>query len=630
MNLRFITLASVTLVVLLTATSHTYAVDTKVERINFKNNTHYRGSKLREIIHSQGGKIYEPRFAKLDRLLLRNFYKGQGYLDASVQNKEVYNKDRSRVRLTYSITEGRRYYYGGLRLSGVQSIQPNKINNQFDLEKNAPFNERLITGSLKQVENLYYNSGKPFAEIKINYLYESDSLIYVLLDVTENETVFIEDIEYKGLQLVQKFLVRRELEIKKGDLYNRQAIETSQRNIYGLGLFRYVRFEIEPIPDKPAKVVLKINVQEKDPRWLGLRLGLAHEQEVYYGNKIEFTAEGGHRNIYGTGRSISLHITPAISYDFGENQFHNPDNRISLRFIEPWIFYTRMPGIFELAYQQFRPLNSGDFDVLSASFDVTREISPIMEVSASIGTKRVNRVSDDAIEERYVREFGINESQVYSVVLYGKRDNRKNVFNPVNSSYHDLSLSFSYSEGRDEEENIKTNQYITLISSWQRYQPWRPKLFNFRRWGFTLATRIKAGAIIETGKNKEIPINDRFYAGGANTVRGYSEQLLGPASAYNQQGIKTQASGGKLLYLANAEVRIPLFWIFVLEYFVDSGFVWPELSVFDARDVKFTTGMGLAVLTPLGPARIDYGRKLMPQPDDPSKDAIHFGLYFAF
>ncbi|MEJ2545792.1 MAG: hypothetical protein P8Y99_17145, partial [Calditrichaceae bacterium] len=63
-------------------------------------------------------------------------------------------------------------------------------------------------------------------------------------------------------------------------------------------------------------VILKILVQEKDPVWIGVRVGLAHEQQAYYGSKLEFTLQGGHRNLFGTSRSISLEITPAITYDF--------------------------------------------------------------------------------------------------------------------------------------------------------------------------------------------------------------------------------------------------------------------------------------------------------------------------
>ncbi len=606
-----------------------YAADTEVKRLRFSGNQYFENERLREIIHSRKGDALELRYVKLDKILLRNFYKQHGFLDIVIRDSIVFNRDRSEASIYFNIKEGNRHYLAGFRFKGVQSFRINRLSGLFEIERMEPFNESLITAGTKAIEDMYYNSGKPFVEIEINYLFEADSLVYVLVDIKENQTIYIKDIAYRGLQLVQKFIVRRELEIKEEDLYNRKALEKSQRNIYSLGLFKYVRLEIQPIAEEPNQVILKVMVQEKDPRWVGLRLGLAHEQDAYYGNKVEFTLEGGHRNLFGTGRSVSLHLTPSISYDFGESRIHNSGNQFRFRFVEPWIGNTRTPGIFQVAYIQSRQLNTGDFDLISTSFDVRRQHSEFTELSASLEARWLYPLSDETISEQLLRSQNIANSRVYSLTFYGKMDKRKNLFNPTNSSYVDGTVSFSYSEALDKSIAL-TNQYITLIGSWQRYQPWRPKVPGFSRAHFTLASRLKSGAIVETGKNKVIPHPDRFYAGGATTVRGYHEQLLGPARVLDDQGRIEAADGGKLLFLSNAEIRIPLFWVVVMEYFVDGGYVWPELAAFRPGDIKFTTGAGLAFLTPLGPVRVDYGHKLMPTDRDPSPGAFHFGLYFAF
>jgi len=191
-----------------------------------------------------------------------------------------------------------------------------------------------------------------------------------------------------------------------------------------------------------------------------------------------------------------------------------------------------------------------------------------------------------------------------------------------------LSLAYSYSiEALDGgAKDIKT--YVTLISSWRRYQPLKWKPFK-KREGITLATRLKAGAIFEFGATKEIPISDLFFAGGATTVRGYQEQLLGPATL-DDNGFKKNARGGKLLLLANAELRVPLFWLFIAELFLDAGNVWREIEDFNPGELKASTGLGLVLLTPVGPVRFDYGVKLNKEDSDKSRDAFHFGLYFAF
>ncbi|MEJ2545793.1 MAG: BamA/TamA family outer membrane protein [Calditrichaceae bacterium] len=302
---------------------------------------------------------------------------------------------------------------------------------------------------------------------------------------------------------------------------------------------------------------------------------------------------------------------------------------MSFNFIEPWIGNTRTPGTFNLAYEQYRPPNSANFDLLSTSFGVKRSAGKYTNINAAIAAKLVDQLTNDEIDEAASRRFDVDKNQVYSLNFYYKRDKRKNLFNPTNSSYTDVSLAFSFSTGKNDEGNIKENRYITLISSWQRYQPFQPKVFSLKRWNFTLASRIKMGAIFELGKKSGIPVNDRFYAGGATSVRGYDEQLLGPGSVYKNEKIE-EAAGGKLLYLGNIEVRMPIWWIVMLETFFDTGYVWSEISDFKPVDIKASTGLGIALMTPLGPVRLDYGYKLIQTEQDPTPDAIHLGIYFAF
>lgn len=613
----------------LMAPGYLHAID--IEEIRFHQQSFLDESDIEEIITSESGDEFDARMIKLDKILLTNFYKRNGFLDIFISDSISFTANRENVNIDLYVDEGRRYYYGGSRFSGTKDIPLSTLRAIFiELEKNTPFDESLITEAVKQVENTYYNSGKPFVNIDVNYAFEDDSLVFVQIDITENQTVYINDIRYIGLDLVQEFLIRRELEIGKGQKYRRDALDKSQKNIYGTGLFKFVRFELEPQQDNPEQVTLNILVEEKDAYWVGARIGLAYEEVKSYGNKIEFTLQGGHRNLFGTARSVSLHLTPAFVFDFNNFQFKNVENRLMFRFVEPWIAYTRTPGVLQLSYEQHRPLNSGNFDLINSSFYVRNKISDDMEISGTIAAKFVNRVSGQEIDSSLAEIYDTDKNNIYSLTAFWKNDDRKNIFFPTNSAYTDLSLTFSLSDGVDEFSQPQRNQYFTFVSSWQLYQPYRPQVLTFSRWDFTLASRLKVGAIFEPWENKAIPINDRFYAGGATTVRGYQERLLGPAAQTDENGKISKAAGGKLLFLGNIEVRMPIVWLLVLETFIDSGNVWAELNDFSPAEIRFTAGAGLAVLTPLGPIRVDYGYKLTRRSIDPDPDAFHLGIYFAF
>ncbi len=619
------------LILLVLSVHPVQAAGRKIEKILFVPEHLKATFNLDEIINSRKNSLYEPRLVKLDRLLLTNYFKNNGFLNVSVRDSIVLNRRNNKVRLYFLIRTGPRFYLKNVLFTGVHDVPLKRFTPILkSLKQGSPFKEEAINAAIRQLENIYYNAGKPYVQIQTKYLFEQDSLVSVYFKIRENATVYIKHIQYAGMQLVQKFIIRRELEIKPGDKYNRFALNKSQQNLYATGLFRYVRFDLEPDKEDSTQATLKIFVQEKKARWVGFRLGIAHDQDIYYGNKLEFTVQGGHRNLFGTGRSVSFFLTPSFYYNFEKNKIYNPDNQATFIYVEPWILNTRTPGVFKLSLSQYRPVYSAHFDIYRTSFDLNKRFTKGEELRAGFSARLVQLLKEGTIDTTQINPLDINKNAVYALSFYYKRDKRKNIFNPHDGSYTDFSMSFSYSRGKDNSGNYEINRYLTLITSWQRYQPFRPKVLGFPRWHFTFATRLKVGAILEPIPNKTVPYDDRFFAGGATTVRGYHEQMLGPAYSYDANGKIKQAAGGKALFLANAELRMPLFWFVVLETFIDSGNVWAELRDVNPLQIKVTGGFGLAFITPLGPIRIDYGHLITKDKLAPTQYAIHAGLYFAF
>lgn len=602
------------------------AEEFEVDTLKFIGAVSFTEEELTDLMHTRQGDEFDARLVKLDKILLTNFYRSQGFLTAEITDSLIIRRMSKTVQVFYMVNENYRYRLGRIDISGNREFSDDQILANFtESPVNGPFDESKIDKGKQNLENLYYNSGKPFVQLALDYEFFQDTLVLVKINIIENHTVYISDIKYSGLDHVQEFVVRRELEFVKGDIYNRRKFTVSQQNIYSTGLFDFVRFEIEPVPLDSSRVILKIDLQEKDPNWIGAKVGFAYEQELSYGNKLELTLEGGNRNILGTARSASLHLVPSFLYDIESRKIINPDNQITFNFVEPWIGYTRTPGVFQVSYHQYRPVNSADFNIFQTSFNVSHEFQHIYRLSGTILAKVVNQLTQDAVDTLLIQDAG--KDLVYTLSVYGNRSTKNNFFNPSNGAYTDASLAYSHSVGETPAGEKDIKRYLTMVSSWQRYQPLNFKLSRNRS-TVTLATRVKAGAIVEFGNTKNIPISDLFFAGGATTVRGYQEQLLGPKVLDSDGNYK--ATGGKLLFVANAEIRIPLFWLFVGEVFVDGGNVWREFADFKGADIKFTTGAGLVVLTPVGPIRFDYGYKLMREDYDKTPDAFHLGFYFAF
>jgi outer membrane protein assembly complex protein YaeT len=615
--------------------SNLYAQEFKIKNIQFKNNHAFDRKTLMDVIHSKRKSEFDARLVKLDKILLTNYYRKQGYLITEVFDSLVVNKTNSSVEIFYLFTEGHCYYLDQIVFSGNAEIPATELARQTKaIELNTPFDESVLIELKQKIENLYYDNGKPFAEINLDYEFRQDTLVIAKLQIAEKQTVYIRDIKYLGLHESRKYIIRRELEIKKGEKYNREQMLFSQENIYGTGLFDYVRFDLVPMVTDTTGVVVNIMVQEKKSRWIGARIGYAYEQEEVYGNKIEFALEGGHRNLFGTARSVSLHLVPSLQYDFKTKKILNPENQFSVLLVEPWFGFAKTPATFQFSYHQYRPLNSADFNVLlyglnishSAASTVTRRNGREITLSASAQVKFVEVLTKGILDT--LLEADVGKEQVYTTTFYARRDTKNNYFNPTGGSVSDLSLGFSQSISKNEFGHRRSNRYFTIISSWHRYQPVGPKAFR-KHTRITLATRLKTGAIFEIAGTRNIPISELFFAGGATSVRGYPEQLLGPA-VLDDDGYKTRAVGGKMLMLLNAELRVPLYWLFQAEIFLDGGNVWQEVKFFNPTQIKFSTGAGLVLITPIGPVRFDYGYKLLKEASDRSASNFHLGFYFAF
>jgi len=597
----------------------------EISKINFVGSKSFTDEELLELIYSEVDKEFDARLVKLDKIVLINFYRKNGYLTVEVNDSLIQNNRLNQVEIHYVIHEAQQYFLGKFEFSGNKIINTEFLQGIFEnYKKGEPFDEGRINQGKQIIEGHYYNKGKPYINLNLDYQFEDDSLVVVIFKIEENQTIYINDINYIGLDLVQKFLIRRELEFKKNEIYNRKKLDESQQNIYGTGLFEYVRFELETIPNDTTNVNLNILVKERDPRWVGFRIGYGYEQEESYGNKLDLTAEGGHRNLFGTARSISLHLVPSFLYSVNSKEIVNPENQITFVFVEPWIGYTRTPGIFQVSYNQYRPLNSADFNVFRTAFSVSHKFKNKIETSGGIEAKFVNQLTSGKIDSTIESDAG--KDAIYSVSLFGSKDTRKNYFDPQNASVTELGLSFSNSIGNNKDGKKVNTQYLTFIASWKRYQPIKFKLFR-NDYRIVFATRLKISSIYELNSGGDIPISDLFFAGGATTVRGYDEQLLGPLG--DTKNNEKEALGGKMRFLTNAELRFPIWWLFVGEIFFDGGQVWREIDHIHANDLKFSTGAGIALMTPIGPIRFDYGYKLMPESYEDHYN-LHIGFYFAF
>jgi outer membrane protein insertion porin family len=214
----------------------------------------------------------------------------------------------------------------------------------------------------------------------------------------------------------------------------------------------------------------------------------------------------------------------------------------------------------------------------------------------------------DAEKEALLDEIdaNINRKLIFELIRDSRPINSK--FNPWHGSYTTYRLEYVGGLlGGDD-------HFVKLIFNWAKYnRVGRRSVF---------ASRLRLGWVGEFGESKTVPSRDRFFIGGAFTVRGFRGNSVFPVDSLG-------AEGGETTALLNFELRSPLFWLFWGSLFFDSGFNAPSLDRISTNKFVYSFGAGLQFMSPVGPIRLDYGQRFPVNDIDPG-GRIHLSILYAF
>ena len=143
---------------------------------------------------------------------------------------------------------------------------------------------------------------------------------------------------------------------------------------------------------------------------------------------------------------------------------------------------------------------------------------------------------------------------------------------------------------------------------------------------FVVELQARAGLVGDYGDSDRVPVYERFYAGGGNSIRGYSERGVGPRDESTGDPI-----GGESMLVGNTELTFPIFQNLIKgALFFDIGNVWADMSDFGRSDYKYGTGVGIRVKTPIGPVKLDWGYPLKKIKEEDQKGRFYFSMSHGF
>ena len=632
-RLRWTGIALVVLLAVPSVASAQLAVDA----VLFEGNRAFTDKELRKVTRVEDSGILrklfawtplfgKPRFnylvAARDVTFLQAFYRNRGYLQARVEQR-TRQLAETKLAVTYIISEGLRTTLSDVTFIGNETYSDQRLLSQFDESRAArlrpnqgdPVSGSAIQAAALQIVNLYRTEGHYFARVRpsITPRDSTTGSSAVTFAIREGPIVRVVDVDVAGNRSTKRHIITREVTLDPGDLLTEPDRMESQRRLFGTGIFRTVNVTIGEISPDSTRARVQVIVTERPKRYVSLGAGFAREEEAQVDVRFRGNGQWGHRNLYGTGRAIEF----TTAGDFQVITGWKPiQQELSLRYLEPWFFGARTPltASFSLRPQQYDIYEVQEFAVeLGLRREYTRQTVGWLNFSYRlVDTKQV------PIEDLSVKEAlrGIS-GQI-------ERDSRDLFISPSHGSLSRLRTQHygGILGGPD---------YDRFSFEWARYRT------SGRR--TVVATRLKLGIASPRGGTGQIPIFDRFFAGGNNTVRGYSERELGPVIETADEGGATRFEpvGGRVLFLANLEFRRPrVAGPLGTKLFLDIGNVWSRGSDVDGR-LAYSAGVGVFIDTPLGPVWFDYGWRLnrsAVERDTPgyrlSAGRLHFGVLHAF
>ncbi len=537
-------------------------------------------SYLEKLLTKKEPTLYNEELIDLDLERLIRIYQSEGFLnvDASLQPLKV-NDKKETVRITFEVEEGPPVLIDSISFNITEEMNHvdndsliEKIRKKLQLVKDERFRDEAINEDIQEIEDAFKSLGYAYANASYNLnLKPEEHITSINYTIQPGPKTFIGETTISGNENVKKEFIRKQLKYEKGQLYDQTLLNKTRQNLYLLQLFRVVSV----LPQKNAetrKSPIPVDIYVEEAPRLTTRFGAGYGTEEKFRTFVDLT----YRGFLGGARRVNL---------FAKHSALEPYN-VQLRWIQPQ--FLGLDG-FSVSLNPYLKRNAEPgYNTRTYGINV-----PFGYIFTSSMTTRLTYYYED-VEQRIEpgdEEFTDYESDKFpykkSGVLLG-------------TVFDNSEPQFSPERGIRASVGFKVNGHI-FGSTFNYTRLWGEFNTYYEIGTVVLAYRIMAGGITSADTSGFIPVEDRFYSGGSNSIRGWARSQLGPK---RESGTPL---GGKTIFESNFEVRYPLFWRLSVVGFFEAGNVWRPSYAYHLNDLGYAAGPGLRIETPIGPVRFDVG-----------------------
>ncbi|HYK43020.1 MAG TPA: POTRA domain-containing protein [Thermoanaerobaculia bacterium] len=604
----------------------------EVEKIAFRGNASVPAETLRGLMgtRKRGLPFLQPGHLVQEELdedlsAILGYYQLHGWVAAKVNRPVVTEGSKpNRLVLTIPIEEGARASVRSRRIEGLEHRDMAPVDRSLRVQVGKPYNPELVREDVTSMQTELRDHGWGEAVVRAETQLSSDGtgadLVY---RVDEGLRSFFGKTIIRGNSRTDTARVRRLVTWQENRPYSESELLDTQRNLSRAGVFR--RVEIRPQPADPENRTRNVYVELEEGRPLSLLYGAGYQYapDATENQNDPFIVGGiSYNNLFGRMLSAGLEGQVSISGRY----------RLQLSFRDPY-FFGRDVVLSSFFFATREPIQDVDIDRLGFVNELSHYFGKYLRGSFRAEYQRIRPVNPQnlsAIEQSDFPRFDqpIEEATVGPTAFYDRRDD---IIDPHRGYYTSAAIKYAF----------------PLFQAEARYTKFSTQIAGFRPVGkAVVAASARFGGIFPYGPSDiQVPIAERFFAGGESTGRGFQRDLLGiPGQTVDYDTRATlhhgtgdgsctgrfpdlkaydcnagpHIIGGNGFFAFNAEYRYPIFGGLGGTVFYDLAQVWKTFSDVNLRlegerGLRQTVGVGLHYMTPIGPLRAEFGYPLSPK-----------------
>jgi outer membrane protein insertion porin family len=557
-----------------------------VRQIHFEGNEHFSERVLRKQMKTRAktpiyfvdksGRLDEVRLEQdLDKI--REWYQNHGYIDVEIKGVRRERTEKGPMILTIMIAEGPQYHVRKLTISGYQAATLDKIRALLKMKEGSVYSPKQLRDDAKAVADAYGSGGYVDLVVLPEGTPAGPAQIDVQYKIEEGVRSFVNRINIEGNTRTKDKVIRREVLVAPGDVFNTVRVDVTKKRLENLGYFAKVETYPEET-DIPGRKDLTILVQEKRTGSLSFGGGFSTIDQLV--GFVELTQ--GNFDLFnwpsftGGGQKFRLRI-----------QYGTVRKDFILTLTEPYFLDRRFSLSGQVFYTEANYL-SAQYNQRNYGFQIEarKPINAYMYASLGYLLQDIDIFDVDPSASDFIlsQKGSFVESKIFSSLVFDARDNplltrrgRRITFSPY------VAGGFLGGDTQIYGWDLEGSQYFHLP------------------WDTILLLNGEVATVSQWGSGDDVPIFERLFLGGSNNLRGFPFREVGP------QDENGEPTGGKSMARATIEFTFPIIEKARGAIFYDTGFVNSDAWSFGFDHIASDVGVGLRLDLPIGPLRLDYG-----------------------